>query len=109
MVFHVGVPDTRPEARISRRLHAGIVARRIVGARADFQQERRASHDDAKDQGRSKVLNHADVFELGYSESLAQAASHCLALFWGNHEVLRWEWRFVMSMLIEGGIERGRA
>ena len=30
----------------------------------------------------------ADVFERCYTESLAQAASHCLALLLRNHEVL---------------------
>src|SRR5579863_4672975 len=87
-IFDARVPDAWRHACFSRRLHAGVVARRIVSARADFQQIWRSAHDDAKDQGRSEVFDHSDVFKAGYSESIAQAAIHPLHLFLWNHAVL---------------------
>ena len=92
-IFDAGVPDTRRQTRFGRRLHAGEVARRIVGAHDDPQQVWGSSHDDAKDVRRSAAAlgQLADVFELCDTESLVQPRVTA-ALFSCGIISLHWEW-----------------
>ena len=101
MVFDIGVEDARRHALFSRCLHACVVARRIFRARDDLQQIGRSTDNDAKDEGCGPASGDPrNIFELAYSESLAQTASHCLALFLRNHESPPREWNRCSDMLL---------
>src|SRR5689334_18096643 len=72
-IFDVCVPNTRRQTRVSRCRHTRELACDIALAGVDLQQVWRSVHDDVKHRGsRRPYRERADVFELCYTESLAQ-------------------------------------